>query len=456
MLRLASTFAPAALLLAAATAQDPKHRADDDALDRALAELPKAAGNSAVVTPTAQRDLGSVGPFTLQKLSFDLLFAAGASTERDDALGNLQGGGHDPRKRGFTLQNTELSLQGAVDPFFTTDLHLITFLDPIEGETVIELEEAFATTTLLPHGLELEIGQFFTEFGRHNPRHPHAWDFLDAPLIHTRVFGPDGIRAPGARLGWLTPLPWFAELHVGVQNASGETMASFLATDEFFAERAIGGRAFVEREVHALRDLVWLARFVQAFQPFESTTVQCGASGLFGPNAAGRGTATTIGGLDLVVRWSDELGGRQADEVVWQSEVLARDYATDTFTDEGDPLDPGDDVTVPGESLRDFGFYSQLTWRFDPSWRAGLRVEHAGGRGGSYDVAARRIASRAVDPFRNDRTRLSPLLEWLPSHFSRVRLQYNFDDAATLDGGEAHSVWLGGEFALGAHSAHRF
>jgi hypothetical protein len=44
----------------------------------------------------------------LVDVSLDGLIASGASTVRDDPLQVLQGGGHDPRKRGFTVQNVEL------------------------------------------------------------------------------------------------------------------------------------------------------------------------------------------------------------------------------------------------------------------------------------------------------------------------------------------------------------
>jgi hypothetical protein len=148
------------------------------------------------------------GRLRLLDLSLDALVAAGASTEDDESLQTLQGGGHDPRKRGFTVQNVELSLSGAVDPYLTGEAHVIFFLDPLSGETQVELEEAFLTTTSLPHGLQLEAGHFFTEFGRLNPRHPHAWHWQDQPVISTRLFGPDGMRGPGFRLGWLMPLPW--------------------------------------------------------------------------------------------------------------------------------------------------------------------------------------------------------------------------------------------------------
>ena len=86
------------------------------------------------------------------------------------------------------------------------------------------------TTRSLPDGLQLKAGQFLTEFGRINPTHPHAWAWLDQPIINTRVFGPDGMRAPGVRLSWLLPVEWFSQVYLTVQNANGETMASFLAS----------------------------------------------------------------------------------------------------------------------------------------------------------------------------------------------------------------------------------
>ena len=221
-------------------------------LDQALKES-GSEERQPVSTDLWSRRIGGAN-LRLLDLSLDGLFAGGASTEREETLQDLEGGGHDPRKRGFTVQNVEMSLMGAVDPYFTGEAHLVYFIDPLEGESVFELEEAFLTTTALPYGLQLEAGQFFTEFGHINPRHPHQWDWQDQPVINTRLFGPDGMRGPGFRLGWLLPTPqlsetpWFSELHFGMQNANGETMASFLANEEFYEERPIGGRPFVQRD----------------------------------------------------------------------------------------------------------------------------------------------------------------------------------------------------------------
>jgi hypothetical protein len=390
-----------------------------------------------------------VGQTTLRliDISLDALVAGGGSTERDAVLQTLQGGGHDPRKRGFTVQNVELSLMGAVDPYFTGEAHLIYFLDPIDGESRFELEEAFLTTTSLPYGLQIEAGHFFTEFGQLNPRHPHVWDWQDQPIINTRLFGPDGMRGPGFRTGWLMPLPWFSELHFGMQNANGETMASFLANDEVYEERPIGGRPFVERDVRNLKDLVYLTRWNNSWDLSNELTSVLGFSGLYGPNASGPKGDTWIYGLDMKWRWRPANNFRGWPFVLWQTEVMMRDFSADRFTDDSNP---DEIITLPGRTLHDRGLYTQLLYGFRYRWAAGLRYEFAGGSGES-------VGGRRHDPFRADRHRVSPLLVWHPSEFSRLRLQYNYDQADHLrPGKQAHSVWLGLEFLYGAHPAHAY
>src|SRR5262245_43837482 len=157
-----------------------------------------------------------VGGATLRliDISADLLVAAGGSTENDAGIELLQGGGHDPRQNGFTLQALELSLGGAVDPYFTAEAHITLFIDS-EGDTRLELEEAFATTQSLPLGLQVKAGFFLTEFGLINPTHVHAWDWVDQPVILSRLFGEDGLRQAGLRVSWLAPLPWFSQFYAG-------------------------------------------------------------------------------------------------------------------------------------------------------------------------------------------------------------------------------------------------
>jgi len=116
-----------------------------------------------------------------------------------------------------------------VDPYFKAQANLLFQIDS-DGESNFELEEAYLTTVSLPANLQVKAGQFFTEFGRLNPSHPHTWAFVDQPLVNGRFFGADGLRNPGARASWLAPTPFYSELFLAVQNSSGETAESFCRT----------------------------------------------------------------------------------------------------------------------------------------------------------------------------------------------------------------------------------
>lgn len=392
---------------------------------------------------------GGVAPaptLRLLDLSLDALINAGSSTERDESIEQLQGGGHDPKQRGFTLSQLELSALGAVDPFFQFESHLVYFISP-EGESEFEVEEVFARSATLPHGLQLKVGQYFTEFGRINSQHPHAWDFIDQPIIHSRVFGPDGMRAPGARLSWLAPLPWFAELYLGLQNSRGETMASFRGTEE---EEAPGGRMVAERVTRSLADFAWSTRLLQSFDLSDETVSLFGLSGAWGPSGAGASTRSALYGADLKLKWQPKQNEAGWPFVILQGEAIRRVYGTELqqFDPDGTPAS-GDEFALPGDTLHDTGFYSYLLWGFRRDWAAGLRWELARASGAGVDP-------RADDALRDDRQRFSPMVVWHPSHFSRVRLQYNLDVADHLAHGRAHSVWLGFEFVVGNHPAHTY
>ncbi len=399
-----------------------------------------------------------VGGATMRLLdvSLDVLFNAGSSTASDAELANLQGGGHDPHKRGFTLSQAEIGLSGAVDPYFNAEAHIVFQVDPIDGETGAELEDAFLTTQTLPWGLQIKAGQYFTEFGRINPTHPHAWDWIDQPIINSRVFGPDGLRQTGARVAWLTPLPWYSELYFGMQNAGGETAGSFLASEGIIAERPIAGRPFTERSTQNLGDMLYSARWLNGFELSEEWTAQVGASAVYGPNFTGSGGDTWIYGGDVRLKWQPARNERGYPFLLLQSEIIRRDFNADSQIHPGvdGVLGTGDDVLLGRQSLHDWGFYAQALWGFHTDWAAGIRYEYVTGSGDGVDSSGVTVSHNS-DPFRDTRYRISPLIQWQPTHFSRVRLQYNYDHATHLDK-EAHSVWLGVELLLGAHPAHNY
>ncbi|MGD9762521.1 MAG: hypothetical protein AB7V27_02230 [Candidatus Binatia bacterium] len=438
-------------------------------IDKALAEVrpptdvtqPARTGAVADLPALLARRVGGA-QLRLIDVSFDTLVAAGWSTENGQTLRDLQGGAHDPTRRGFTLQQGELSFAGAVDPYFLGEAHIV-FTD-----SFVELEEAFITTTSLPYDLRLRGGYFLLPFGRINPTHAHAWTFIDQPVINTRLMGPEGLRSVGAELSWLAPLPWFSEVDVGVTDAD-----EFDLTQSFLnGEAGIGGRPAVTTDVNNLGDLLYLARFANFWEVSDEITGLLGFSGLYGPNSTGVGAQTFIYGTDLTFKWRPAENFRGWPFVVWQTEAMKRDYTADWFIagTQAEETGGGHDHShgggeeeamvdfpnnLPGALLRDYGFYSYVLWGFKHPWALGLRAEYASGSGRS--VMDGSLVSRQGDPFRDDRLRISPLLVYQPSEFSRIRLQYNFDNAKFLPGDHsASSVWLGFEVLYGTHPAHKY
>lgn len=356
------------------------------------------------------------------------LFAAGGSSVDNDALAGLQAGAHDPNQNGFTIQNVELSIGDTVDTYLDAQANIIFQIDA-DGETVVELEEAFFISRSLLWGLQVKGGQYFTEFGRLNKQHPHSWDFVDQPIVLSRFFGGDGLRSQGARLSWLMPIDWYSEVYFGVQNAKGETVTSFLNSPG----EDIGGHALIDRDARSSSDLLVSARWLNGIDVSDTVSMNLGISGLWGPNASGVSTDTQIYGVDLYLKWQPLTSQRGFPFVAWHTEALQRRYEAG---DIGDPM---------REILKDSGWFTQVLWGFKPRWVAGLRLEMATADGDT-----------ATDPLRDKRKRLSPNLTWYMSEYSKVRLQYSHDWTEHLDEKTADTLWLQIEFSLGAHMAHTF
>ena len=364
-------------------------------------------------------------------VSFVGLTDAGWSTEPN--VGALQRGDHDPRVRGFSIPNGELALDGTVDPYFKAFANIVYKLDAA-AETGVELEEMFVLTTSLPHNLQLKGGQFFSEFGRQNPQHPHSWAFADQPLVLNRMFGGDGLRSQGVRVSWLAPTPFYTEVNLGVMNSAGATTSSFRSAES----SEIHGGAIVEREVRTAKDLLYVPRLATSFDVTSTQTTVFGISAALGPNNAGDNARTTVLGADVYWKWKSPTADKGFPFVSLQSEVMTRRYGAAVRASVEKAS-----VTLPAATLRDHGMYAQLVWGIKPMIVAGLRGEFA-----SADSAAFTTEARA------DRYRFSPNVTWYPTEFSKFRLQYNYDHRRGI--GRDHSLWMQFEFLLGSHAAHKF
>jgi len=410
----------------------------------------------------AYMDIGLVGTF-----------AVGGSTA-SDIEGGTELGGHDPLQRGFNVQGVEANFSGAVDPYFRGNVNLALGMDT-DGESFLELEEAWMETLSLPLNLTLRAGQIYTEFGRLNPTHVHTWDFVDVALVNGRLLGPDGLRNPGAFLSWLAPTPFYMELILGVQDSQGETAASFRSgeghqglssVDTPFSYRDFQN----DRGVATFSDLLISPRLVTSFDLSDQITVLLGASAALGPNDIGAentgNTRTEIYGADLTVKWKSAHHHGGFPFIRWQTEGMWRQTGVGAY-DWVDPqsewdtiydLDTGAPAALGGETLNDYGVYTELVYGFHKGWAAGLRLGWLWEQEAEYEKRNLSLeptgAPLGRDPLRDNRWRLSPNLTWYPTEFSKLRLQYNLDDRR--DTGVDHSVWLQFEFILGAHAAHKF
>lgn len=319
----------------------------------------------------------------------------------------LQAGAHDPNKNGFNLQQVELSVSSAVDPFFGYNSNIVF------SQFGVEVEEAYGTTTALPFNLQARAGQFLTRFGRLNPTHPHAWEFIDQPFIVGKFLGGEGNRGLGGEVSWLSPLPWYAEVVGSVTEAQGEATAR-----SFFGAQDLGVRSPL--------DLQATTSLQQFFPLSRDWALNWGLSAATGPNPTGRANRSDVFGTDLYLKYRPLEEGSSMI-VSSTTELLARRRQ------------------IPGDVLFDFGGYSSLFWRFANQWGTAARYDYGSG-----------LATDPLDPeWIGDRHRVTADLTYWPTEFSRLRLQGS-GDFPTWRPQPIYAAMLSVEFVTGAHGAHKF
>ena len=273
-------------------------------------------------------------------------------------LDRVEVGDHDPQQRGFNARNIELAFDGAVDPYFEGFANIVFKLDN-DNETEVEVEEAFLQTTSLPFNLQLKAGQFFAAFGRINPIHPHTWDFADAPIVHGRLLGPDGLRGVGAQISWTLPVPWYSQL---ISRRAERPRQHRLFISQSRRQRNFLRPLTTDREMRGLQDFVWIPRWENSVDLSPTQVVLAGVSGAFGSNETGANTRTQIYGGDFLYKWKSAHAEGGFPFVKWQTEVMYRRFEAGRGMDESFPV---------AETFHDWGMYSQVLWGFK---KAGSRA----------------------------------------------------------------------------------
>jgi hypothetical protein len=367
-----------------------------------------------------------------------------ANLRQDPKRYRLQGfipGGDElgPGARSFNLGESELTLSANIDPQFAGQL---TF--SVASDNTLSVEEAFFRTLGLSNGLNVKAGRFLSSIGYLNSQHAHAWDFVDAPLAYQAMFGGQ-YKADGVQLKWLAPTERFIEL--GVELGNG---AAFPGNDR--NKNGIGSTALL---AHVGDDIgvsaSWRAgvsylRTAAANRTYDDVD----RSGTTVVNAFTGDANTWI--VDGIYKWAPN-GNPTQTSFKLQGEYFRRNekgaLAFDT-------LAQSFGTAAGAYSSAQSGWYLQGVYQFRPLWRVGLRYDklysgtaHIGlvdnGTLGAADFS--RLAS--WNP-----SRATVMLDYSPSEFSRIRLQFARDRSRpdAVD----HQIFLQYIMSLGVHGAHTF
>jgi hypothetical protein len=352
------------------------------------------------------------------------------------------GGEVGPPKRSFGLGETELALAANIDPYFRGIA--IASLAPEGG---VDVEEAYFQTLALPQGFSLKGGRFFSGLGYLNEQHQHVWDFQDAPLAYKAFLG-NQLRQDGLQLKWIAPTDLFIEL--GAELSSGDR---FPGSDR--NKNGVGGSALL---AHLGGDIG------------DSTAWRTGVSYLrTSPNGRSYQDTDTLGGAvtnsftgraklwvaDAILKWSPH-GNSTYNNFKLQGEYFR--FAQDgslTYNDTAGSAVFGQ-VTGPFSATQS-GWYAQSVWQFYPAWRIGYRYDRL-----NYGSIDNGIVANGLGPpaasfpllAGYSPTRNTVMLDWSPTEFSRIRLQFASDKSRL--GLTDNQIFVQYMYSLGAHGAHKF
>ncbi|MEZ5560556.1 MAG: hypothetical protein R3E86_18685 [Pseudomonadales bacterium] len=414
-LNAASAAAPAA----AAPAAPPSVAAAAAAAPAVPATAMATAGTSGTAGVTGNRDfnpaIGVIFQGQAWKSSLD--------EDETDIPGFPLGGEAGPLPRGLSIAETEIGISANVDDLFTARLTAPVVIE--DGESKIEVEEAWIETIGMPAGLSARFGRFYSGIGYLNGKHSHAWDFVDQPLAYQAFLGNQYLD-DGVQLRWLPPTDLYVEL--GAELLRGDRYPSAGAADGGAGAQSLFARMGGDMGM--------------------SSSWQAGLSYLHSKSrerASGPEDAPLLfsGDSDLVIaeflwKWAPQGNWKQRNLIV-QSEFLWRNEDGRYLLPDGSEPDIDQDQT---------GWYAQVIYQPMPQWRVGARVDllSADNPGALFDGTP--LADDGNDP-----RRYTMMVDWSHSEFSRLRFQYARDLSAT----RANNVWgLQYIHSIGAHGAHSF
>jgi len=383
-------------------------------------------------------DISLIMDVSYNNISFD----EEGHTEHLEIPGFVHGGGghgHEDHghtslagEDGFNFNYAELVIGASVDNYF--DLKGVFHL----SEDDFEVEEAFATTRSLPYHLQAKIGKFKSDFGYLNNKHRHNYNFYESPLVYQALLGDHGINEVGAQLQYVFPTTYY--VMAGVEALQGDNEQSF------------GTEGFSGVEDTDQPNL-WLG--------YLKTSFDLGGGTLLGGVSIAQGDSridhledeegahafageTTLYGADLTYKYYFA-----ADHAItWQSEYIYREMDGIKYIPNDTEDAWANEIALNKEQS---GYYSEFIYQHDKNWRAGVRYSALN----QNDISA----NNKIQDMPDDMYVTTAMLEYNPSEFSRLRLQYNYNSSLYDEDGEKNNkneIVLQFNYAIGAHGAHAF
>lgn len=340
----------------------------------------------------------------------------GAYSSHELALGS--------RDKGFGLGHTELTAGANVDDLFTGRATLA--LHTHDGDTELELEEAYVETTRLPAGLQARAGRFLSQIGYLNELHAHGDDFVERPLLYRAFLGSHWFDN-GLRLNWVAPteLYW----RTGVEIFAGKQLVQEpernLRVGAATLSTKLGGDLNTSHSWQF--GLAWLRNRLEPHH--EEEEEEEGHDEHDHDHAHGaRYTGRDMVIADAVWKWAP--GGNNRERQLRLSAEYARASELNEHARSGDVHE---------------AWYVSAVYRFRPQWEAGVRFDEL------------KVREPHDDHFHDGRLQETAVsLAWKRSHFSTLRVQWTHQrDRGGFDEAD-DALQLQYVMSLGAHGAHPF
>lgn len=231
-------------------------------------------------------------------------------------------------ERRFDFREIEFGFDSDVDPHLKAQAFVSVGKE--NGETVVDVEEAFGRYGNFGHGLSAKFGKIAAAIGRIQRNHTDQLEFLDYPFVIQDTLGEEGLRSVGGSLSYLLPSSRF---------------------NEFTAEALDANDGPLFHSVHT-GDMVYVGHYRTFFDFGEDLSAQLGATYANGPNDDQR---AQLYGFDYVMKWHPGSAGKSA---VFETEA----YWSNTGQS-------GDKTTL--------GWFASLAYQVAPRWFATLKGDYS-------------------------------------------------------------------------------